>query len=204
MNILERRIRHFRDKDQTSGEGAEQKAKAELQSFLNINYRVVGAMRARNQSGGKGFNIDPQELGRLEEYIEKESSGRMHWSDGILCEISDFGEVFEHETLSFGSEPLAEGIQAVRGFHFRFKLEGKNFECVDLDAGESRKYFDQKDSDGKRKFIRRFAERRRSSTIYMGDPEKLPFAFTAFITDVGGKFVIEDVVSYRDTNSYRR
>ena len=148
--------------------------------------------------------IDPEQLGRLEEFIEKESSGRLRWFDGALCQISDFSEVYEHETLSFGPEPLAEGIQAVRGFHFRFQLEGKNFECVDLDGGGSRKYFDQKDSDGKREFMRRFAERRRSSAIYMGDPKNLPFGFTAFITDVGGKFVIEDVVSYRDTNRSRR
>jgi len=201
MSILEK-ITYFIDKDQTSGEGAEQKARVELQSFLNKNYQVVRAMRSRNQGGSKGFNIDPEQLRKLEKLIEKESSGRLHWFDGILCEISDFGELVEHG-LRFGSEPLAEGIQAVRGFHFRFKLKGKNFECVDLDGGGSRKYFDQKDSDGKRQFMRRFAERRRSSAIHT-DPKKLPFGFTAFITDVGGKFVIEDVISYRDSLRYRK
>jgi len=203
MSILEK-ITYFIDKDQTSVEGAEEKARAELQSFLNKNYHVVRAMRSYNQSLSKGFNIDPQQLGGLEDFIKKESSGRLRWFDGALCQISDLSEVYEHNALSFASEPLEEGIQAVRGFHFEFQLEGKNFDCVDLDDGGSRKYFDQKDADGKREFIRRFAERRRNSAIYMGDPKKLPFGFTAFITDVGGKFVIEDVVSYRDENPSRK
>ncbi len=185
---------------ETVGEREEEKARTHLQSFLGENYKLIRAMRSyRNFI--KGYNIDSEQLEKLENFIKQ---GNLHWFYYSLCEISDFGELYEHDNSSFSNATLSFlrlqpcQPQAVRGFHFGFQLEGNNFECVDLDGGGSRNYFDQKDADNKRKFIKRFTDRRRSSTIYMGDPKKLPLGFTAFITDDGEKFVIEDIVSYQD------
>lgn len=170
---------------------AEQAAGASLGIFLGKNHRAIRAMRSYNQH--LALKEQDKELEEIEKTIEQESKGELHWLNGNLCEISDTGQTILYHGEFF---PPGEEERSVRGFRFNFQIDGVAFECVDLDGGRSRKYFDTKDKEGKRKFIKRFAERN-GGRLLVADPEKLPLAFTAFIRDTGQGFVIEEIVGYR-------
>lgn len=180
---------------------AEERAKETLQGFLNSSYKAIRAVIAYQKIIDMQGNIGFDQLGKLEELITRESMGRLHWINGKLCEIGESGEEFAegHEEVLFGRE-LGVDVKAVKGCHFSVNLKEQNFEFVVLDGGGSRKYFDDKDKSGKRQYVERFANRRRGSLIFVGDVEdyeRLPLGFTAFLTDTGGKLVIEEIVGYR-------
>lgn len=185
----------------------EERAKGTLQSFLDSSFKAIRAAIAYNKIVDMEGAIPFQELQKLGDFIKMESEGKLSWTDGMLCEIGESGQEFAegHERVLFGKE-LAEHTQAIKGFWFSFNLNETEFECVVLDGGGSRKYFDDKDKDGRRQYVERFANRRRSSLIFAGrakDYEKLPLGFTAFLTDTGEKLVIEEIVGYRSVDNIR-
>ena len=149
-----------------------------------------------------------QELQKLEDFIKKESKGKLSWVDGMLCEIGESGEEFAegHEGVLFGKE-LNEDANAIKGCFFSVDLKKTAFEFVVLDHGRSRSYFDKKDKSSRRQYIERFANKRRGSLSFVGDVkdyEKLPLGFTAFLTDTGENLVIEEIVGYRSINNIGR
>jgi len=179
---------------------AEEKARTTLQFFLDSNYKAIRGVIAYNKFVDAEGNI-PEQLEKLENFVKVESKGNLHWTSGVLCEIGESGEEFAegHEGILFGKE-LSESARAVKGCYFGVDLKEQNFECVVLDGGGSRKYFDEKDEKERRQYIERFANRRRSSLMFIGsdkDLEKLPLGFTAFLTDTGEKLIIEEIVAYR-------
>jgi len=180
---------------------AEEAANITLQEFLDSNYKAVRAMIAYNKIQDAQGNVGYDRLEGLERFIREESKGKLGWFNGFLCEIGESGEEFAegHEGILFGKE-LSESARAVKGCYFGVDLKEQNFECVVLDGGGSRKYFDEKDEKERRQYIERFANRRRSSLMFIGsdkDLEKLPLGFTAFLTDTGEKLIIEEIVAYR-------
>lgn len=174
---------------------AEQKARLPLQSFLDENYRSIRMLRSYYQHLPHFKKQNRmEELRELEKGIEKGSKGKLHWFDGGLCEISDTGQNLQYHDEFFPK--FGEKVKSIRGFHFNFLIGNTGFECVDLDGGRSRQYFDGKNGKEKREFLRRFAERTGDS-LTLAYPERLPLAFTAFITDTGRAFAIEELVAYR-------
>lgn len=187
---------------------AGERAKGTLQSFLDSSFKAIRAVIAYNKIVDMEGAIPFQELQKLGDFIRKESEGKLSWTDGMLCEIGESGEEFAegHEGVLFGRE-LGVDAKAVKGCYFSVDLKNQNFECVVLDGGGSRKYFDDKDKSAKRQYVERFANRRRGSLVFTGrlkDLEKLPLGFTAFLTDTGEKLVIEEVVGYRSVENLTR
>ena len=187
---------------------AEEGAKGTLQSFLDSNYKAIIAVRAYSKFVDAQRAIPFQELQKLEDFIKKESKGKLSWVDGMLCEIGESGEEFAegHEGVLFGKE-LNEDANAIKGCFFSVDLKKTAFEFVVLDHGRSRSYFDKKDKSSRRQYIERFANKRRGSLVFFGKPkdlEKLPLGFTAFLTDTGENLVIEEVVGYRSINNIGR
>lgn len=188
-------------------ERAEERVRGTLQEFLDSNYKAVRAMISYNKIIDMQGNIGFQQLEKLENFINIESKGKLQYFSGLLCEIGESGEEFAegHEEVLFGVE-LGDDAKAVKGCCFSVDLERQGFECVVLDSGGSRKYFDEKDKSGKRQYVERFANRKRGSLIFIGsskDFEKLPLGFTAFLKDTGEGLVIEEVVGYRSVENLR-
>jgi hypothetical protein len=181
----------------------EREVEPELELFLKQNYRAIRAMRSLAQIWDGQFNLDSEQIEELKTFIAEESNGSLHHSKGLLCEIWDDGEEFQHHGAYFGNE-LGGDVAAIKGFRFVFGLDSRFFECVDLDAYKSRKYFDKMTDKEKYRFIRRFAYRHAAEADiplwalnWELDFQSLPVGFTAFISDNGGRFEIEKIVARR-------
>lgn len=179
----------------------EERAKTTLQNFIKSNYNAIRAIRSYNKIIDLMGYIDHKQLDELDQFIQAESKGSLRGVSGVLCEIGESGEEFAegHEGVLFGRE-LGKNAKAIKGCYFSVLLQKQDFECVVLDHGGSREYFDKKNKDKRRQYVERFANRRRGSLIFIGSPEdfeKLPLGFTAFLTDTGEKLVIEEIVGHR-------
>lgn len=193
---------------------AEEGVRKTLQEFLDSNYRAIRAMRAYSQTVYLGKSPASSQLEGLKSFVDTESKGKLRYSDGTLCEIGYSGEAFANShTAPLFKEDFTGHTRGIRGFWFQFKLETE-FECVVLDDGKSRVYFDEKDKSDRRQYVERFANRRRDaypfSRVRRGFKiwEKLPLWsplwFTAFLTDTGEQLVIEEIVAYRNIKRLRR
>jgi len=189
MDTEKKRI--FKQEVEPSGK----EAKKLLNNFLQKNRDAVHALRSFCQILDGGFRFDDSRIDFLKELIQEKSSGSLNWTDGLLCQIGNKWEIFQHER---GEEQMEwnKGINAIRGFWFHFQVNGYYFECVDLDAGQSREYFDSMTQEQKSDFISRFANRDRGLGQFLGDPKYLPLAFTAFITDESKDYLIEKIIPY--------
>ena len=176
---------------------AESIAKRRLDIFLRDNYQAIRALRSYHQIIDSRANIGTGQMEALKVSIARLSHRKLRWNDGALCIIFDKWDHFKHTGGRF-SAPLGEEVEAVKGFWFPFRLVGNLFDCVGLDDGKSRQYFDEKSIEEKRIFVESFAERRRNAVVYDGDAEKLPFRFAAFLTDISGSFIVDELVAYRD------
>lgn len=182
-------------------ERGERRAKLLLQTCLNRNLLAIKSLRSYTQFRESGTNIGHDQMMELEQFIKKKSGNRWECFNGMFCTISDTDEVFTQDNGQFLGIGSKEDVKVIKGFYFRTNLIGCNFECIDLDFGLSRRYYDQKSPAEQEKFMRRFAERQKGSDVF---PEEyfypLPLGFTAFISDQGNKFTIERMVSYQDTS----
>ena len=182
--------------------GCEERVKPKLQEFINQNYRAIRAGRALAQAWDGQIKLDQEQIKELQDFIESSSEGQLKWWDGfLLCEIGDNGEEFQHHGRYWGNE-LLDGERAVKGFWFHFYLGNTHFECVDLDFGRSREYWDSMDERAKTTFIRRFAYRHLSEgDLNPHNPDQVidhwsrPNSFTAFISDNGESFKIEKMIA---------
>ena len=196
---------------------AEEGARRTLQEFLDSNYTPIRAMRAYSQHLYVGEGRASPQLESLKSFIDTESKGKLRYYDGTLCEIGYSGEEFanSHTAPYFekGRE-FAKYPQAIRGFWLNFNLKETEFECVVLDDGRSRTFFDEKDKNERRRYVERFANRkrdffpflpvRRGFKIWKKLPLWSPLWFTAFVTDTGEKLVIEELVARRNKQRLRR
>jgi len=187
---------------------AEEGARGTLQEFLDSNYKAVRAMRAYTQTVYLGQNPASPQLEDLKSFVNRESKGQLECYDGTLCEIGEWGEEFadSHSAVYFGKDRV-EHEKAIRGFWFGFNLQETEFECVVLDHGRSRTYFDEKDKSDRRQYVERFANRRRNEWYFKRAFkiwEKLPLWFTAFLTDTGEGLVIEEIVAHRNKQRLKK
>lgn len=168
--------------------------------FVNCNHLAIRALRSYCQAiDGSRYKISLEEIQELKEQISLLSQDRLRYYDGALCQISDWTEIFQHQGQFLGEE-LPNGMSAVRGFYFRCILPNirRHVECVQLDEGGSRSYFDTKLPEDQFKFIDRFAKRRRDELVFNHSPQ-LPPGYTAFIREKKlGRYIIEGVSSYPD------
>ena len=180
---------------------AEEEARTTLLTFTDSNYKAIRALISHNKIIDAGGDIDIVQLGRLENFIQTESNGQLWGINGVLCEIGESGEEFARgHTGELFVKELGNNSKAVKGCYFSVSLGEQNFECVVLDGGGSRKYFDEKDKTGKRQYVERFANRRRDHSVFAGRAKasgELPLGFTAFLADTGEKLVVEELVGYR-------
>lgn len=181
----------------------ERKVVPGLESFLNQNYRAIRAMRSLAQIWDGQFDLDPEQIEELKAFVKEESNGNLDHQRGLLCEIWDDGEEFQHHGAYFGNE-LKDGVAAIKGFRFVFALDGRFFECVGLDDGKSRAYFDSMSEKEKYQFVKRFAYKNAAEMDippwdidWALDFKSPPVGFCAFISDEEGKFKIEKVVAKR-------
>ncbi len=175
---------------------SEQEAKKILEGFLERNRDAIHGLRSFCQILDGGFRFDDSQTDWLKRLIQERSSDSLKWTNGLLCQIGNKWEIFQHER---GEEQMEwkEGVGAVRGLYFHFQTNGFYFECVDLDAGQSRKYFDSMTDGQKSNFIGRFANRNRGFGKFFGDSKILPLAFSAFITENNKSYLVEKIVPYR-------
>lgn len=175
----------------------EKKVVPSLQGFLDRNHRPIGAIRTLAQIRDGQFEVEPEDEEGLKNFVTKESNGQLKWWHGSLCIIYDYAEIFQHSGVYFG-EGLKRGIKAVRGLWFDFELVGKYFECVVLDHGYSREYFDNMTRKRRRQFIGRFVYRDLGEAAECpGRLHPEPIGAVVFSTDTGKGFKIEEIVARR-------
>lgn len=180
---------------------AERAALAPLQEYLDRNYKALKMARVYRQAGEGVFNLSLDQYKLLRRKILEESNEEVNWWRPSLCEIWEIGQEFQHESSHLLGE-LPADTALVRGFWFNFASNGFYFECVDLDDGNSRKYFDFKSNGAKRRFMKRFAYRNfvhhdilPDEAERWVDKTKNPKGFIAFISDTGNSFLIEHIVA---------
>jgi hypothetical protein len=177
----------------------EQKARFTLQTFLDENRLAIRAMRSYHQIPDSGIVVSLDQMKTLEKAIKEESHEALYWFGGCFCTIGDNDTISGQDNNQFLGLSEGEKVKVVKGFSFNFNIGRRHFECVDLDFGLSRQYFDKKSPQEKKDFVRKFAERENgSSSIPLEDLKNLPLGFAAFINDDGKKFRIEEFVPYRD------
>ena len=188
----------------------EEVAKAQMLEFINRKYDAIRALRAQVQFRAAGTTLDPEQVKALEERINTDLAGQDGRLHARLCVIEDWIVNYGHSRLG----RLAGGqdsAKAVGGFWFWFNIDGQYYECVELDAGLARSYYDVMNTVAKRTFLERYAYRDRiGRQLHTGNllapadiarhiDSKMPIEFfTAFISDVGDEFKIEDLVVRRE------
>jgi len=161
-----------------------------LKRFVCQSTKAVQALRVLCQvHEADRFRLEGEQEEVLEQEIKEGSSGRLDNSSGRLCEISGGGLIeFSHHGKDFRIG-LKKGAKTVRGFHFEVNLDGWDYECIVFDGGGSCQYYDLMSSVERDVFLQEIANRRRSSTVYIGKPPLI--GFTAFFRDTPKGFVIE-------------
>ena len=201
-------IRRLEGRKFRSTQEQEPVAMGMIQTFLGANYGAIRTMRALANMRQR-YDL-PLNFDEMREGIARVSNGALEAYQGALCVIGEHRDVLqEHdgEAINFGGD--LQPKSAVRGFWFYFEHAGLFFECVDLDGGLSRAYFDRKSHAEKRRFVARFGCRRQAGEdIHPASLEALvkdtsrTSEFVAFIGDTGGAFEIETVVGLRRGRFY--
>ena len=182
----------------------------EIQNFLDRYYKAIKAGRAFAQVIDGQYQIDEEQMKELTDIIENESDKKLNKYELALCEIDANGQVFQHHGAYFGNE-LNNGERAIKGFWFDFDLGTIFSECVVLDFGRSRNYWDQMSRSEKRKFLRRFAYRSfeeldldQHNPDYFINRRAKPLGYTVFISDTGVQFEIEMIATVRPVKTVYR
>ncbi len=170
------------------------KAEDLIKKFMRKNRKAIQALRSACQHFEQRPQVserDSPHIKRLREIssvVEKESGGQLLWPDsGSLCQISEDDYKMQHTGATFDVRS-----DAVRGFYFRFYIDGVDYHCFELDAGESRRYYDQKSHREKLAFMKNFGEEVRKINTAGDTP--FPSGFTAFVTVTEEGYFVEDAV----------
>lgn len=156
-----------------------------LQDYLDKNYKLIKALRARAQFLDVG-NLDM--IREVTKEIDKMVLPELTLTH-FLCEISDTHTIEEHNPVNF------DPTKSVRGFYLQDMVSLGDrllsFGLLDLDGGLSRKFFDDKDEDEKKAFMKRILNRSSVVGGPNGPEGYLPPHAITFISDQGGSYKIE-------------
>ena len=183
--------------------------KPRLEGFLNQNIKAIRALRSYNQIIEGNCSISSSDMKLLENTVEKESDGLLSVDHGRMIAIGDNWQKFSHESIQVSSIDALKQ-RAMKGMFFNFILDGLLIECVDLDGGNSRKYFDMINQEQKQQFINRFAYRELHRYLHPNSVKDWidwvfdPIGFVAFISPdscTDCRYKVEDSVCLRRTFS---
>lgn len=192
------RLRVTKSKEVVEKERRLRKAEVFLYKFTRKNYKAIRALRSASQL----FEQRPpnesveriqlrDQLRQIGAFVEKQSGGVLHWPDnGSLCQITDDDYLMQHTGTSL-DQPLPEHNAAVRGFYFCVEMDGVDYQCFELDPGNSRKHWDQKSRKEKVEFMQKFGEEVRKFNA-AGDTH-FPSGFVAFVTDIENGYGVEEI-----------
>lgn len=174
----------------------EHQAKASLQNFLDLHRPLIAAMRSSEQILDGRFRISLEQREELWQFIDgyKERLGRamvMVWNSH-LCKIWDDSSAFWHANYEGSRFDFTyDSPGAVRGFRFLTMIGGIDFNCLVLDGGKSREYFDTKDESDQAAFMKRYALNDRE---YVRDYNQFPLKYVAVISDTIDGYKVDKIV----------
>lgn len=129
-----------------------------LTTFLNKNYPSIRALRAKVQFDNAGTKLSQEDKDKLRKAI-KTGFAEQPYPKASLCVIDERTATFQGHAR-WGKLKKDTGTEnAISGFWFATQLSGIHFECVILDDGQSRQYFDLINQEEKREFVKKFAYR---------------------------------------------
>jgi hypothetical protein len=196
-------IRRLEERNPRSTQVQERVAVVTMQTFLNTHYNAIRTMRALANLRQR-YDLPP-DFDEMRKEVDRLSNGALRVYQGALCVIGEHLDILqEHDGENVNFRGDLQPANAVRGFWFYFEHAGLFFECVDLDAGLSRAYFDGKSDAEKRRFVARFGYTRQTGEdIHPALLKELvkdtsrTSNFIAFISDTGSGFKIETVVGLK-------
>lgn len=158
--------------------------------------------RQIRESGSLVFEEGQEES--LKRQIIEKSEGKLKPESGKLCEIEDYGiPQFRHHGKTFDTG-LEEGARVVRGFFFLIILDDScpyPCECMVLDNGISREFYDKMTPIERKSFVKRVARRYRGFIcLYPSDI----CGFTAFINDTPDGFTVDGLYPAYSLYDYKR
>jgi len=193
------RLRVTKSKEVVERERRLHKASDFLYKFTRKNYKAIRALRSAcqlfEQRPPHGTPERTQLAGQLREigaFVTKESGDVLHWPDsGSLCQITDDCYLMQHTGIKTLDKPLEENSRAVRGFYFCIEFEGVDYQCFELDPGNSREYWNQMSRKERLKFMRTFGEEVRK--INAAGDTHFPSGFVTFVSDIEDGYGVEEI-----------
>lgn len=156
-----------------------------LLGLLSRKRQAINALRSFHQFA---WTMEPGPLRRqLSDELRTVIEGdELSVFNGNLCEFSD---TFWNEKHSLYSNP-EQTRDSLRGFQFLIEADGLSFECIFLDAGGSRKYFEQLSVQEQRKYVEDFAKKRQQRKGIGAYKARKIQGFTAFVDEEQGSFKV--------------
>lgn len=176
----------------TEQESPTQEVRKIAEDYLDENYKFITGLRARMQFFMAG-NLAFQEIGaELVRMGYPEDS----WPKAFLCEISDTETAHEQNIHDFNPKTHAKGFYlnntfATPGDELRSRVVSISF--IELDAGLSRKFYDDKTGQEKKEFLAKILERPIVQTPGDDKATTYPPHAVVLMSDKAGKYQIEDL-----------
>jgi len=177
----------------------------EILSLLNERRKAINTFRSRLQHLQLNATIPPELTEAAQDFYDRRVLCNSCEPELVMIADNDYYNKHRDELARrngwFDESPVAFGhrlspyiqFKGIRGMKFSILDQGRHVDCVELDAGTSKSYFDGLDDKGKEEFLHYyFSHIRQDERYHLNRIKELYIAFMS--RDLRGYFAIEKVV----------